>query len=708
MIVASPQFYKALEKRDNLPSLPHILVKLMELSVDPGEEATRRMAGLIEKDPALCARTLGIVNPSRARNKRPMNVQEAVTSLGKDVLYRVILAASYDQAFDFSEKKDLRILKNLWIHALMCGTIARRLAEALSYPHPDVAYLSGLLHDIGKWVLWVNFPDQYGAILDSSGDHPDLLLAKESRLGATHSEIGAWLIHRWNIHPFIADAALYHHERIDRIQSALPLVKIVTVANRLCPEQPESEKIKEEMTKETLGSLNVETRAIMEQAAHEVREVTHSLGLDFPGDLQGLGAPTEGDAKKREDLLSEIKAVSLFQGTFPAFLAAYGEDSILRSIREGLRILYGISNVLFFLYDSAKDSLVYRSLSHEREEDLIPDMEIPFQRGESLVVRALVEKKGLDSFAFSKEPLAAIIDEQIIRLMGEEGMACLPMHIDDEPMGVIVLGVDEVQFSSLSERINRLTLFSRQAAMALKANRERTPQETTATEAPPSPSSIQVRKVVHEVNTPLNIIKNYLAILGAKLAEKGPVQDELRIIKEEVDRVALILRKLTEKGEGDVIPKESIDINSFISDVTTMFRQTLLKDAPVEIHLNLDPSLPLVSTDKNRLKQVFINLIKNATEAMPDGGNIHIGTRYDFNEDKVEQLEVTIRDDGPGIPDHIRSQLFRPFLTSKGNGHAGLGLTIVNNIIKELKGSVTCESISNVGTTFQIILPIRP
>ena len=108
------------------------------------------------------------------------------------------------------------------------------------------------------------------------------------------------------------------------------------------------------------------------------------------------------------------------------------------------------------------------------------------------------------------------------------------------------------------------------------------------------------------------------------------------------------------------------------------------------------------------MKQVFINLIKNATEAMPNGGNIHIGTRYDFNEDKEEQLEVTIRDDGPGIPDHIRSQLFSPFLTSKGNGHAGLGLTIVNNIIKELKGNVTCESISNVGTTFQVTLPIRP
>jgi signal transduction histidine kinase len=335
-------------------------------------------------------------------------------------------------------------------------------------------------------------------------------------------------------------------------------------------------------------------------------------------------------------------------------------------------------------------------------------MEVPCQRDESLVVRTLVEKKGLDSFAFSKETLPAIIDEQIIRLIGEEGMACLPMHIDDEPLGVIVLGVDEVRFSSLSKRMNRLTLFSRQAAMALKANRERTQQEKPAAEVAPSPSSIQVRKVVHEVNTPLNIIKNYLAILGAKLAEKGPVQDELRIIKEEVDRVALILRKLTEKGEGDVIPKESTDINAFISDVTAMFRETLLKGSPIEVHLNLDPSLPPVLTDKNRLKQVFINLMKNATEAMPDGGNIHIGTRYDFNEDKEEQLEVTIRDDGPGIPDHIRSQLFRPFLTSKGNGHAGLGLTIVNNIIKELKGSVTCESISNVGTTFQIILPIGP
>jgi signal transduction histidine kinase/HD-like signal output (HDOD) protein len=707
MAVASPQFYKGLEKRDNLPSLPHILVKLMELSTDPGEEATRRITALIEKDPALCARILGIVKPRRAHQQGPTNIQEAVSSLGRETVYKAIFAACYDQAFDFNDKKNYRILKTLWIHALMCGTIARHLAEALSYPHPDVAYLSGLLHDIGKWVLWVNFPDQYGAILDSSGDRADMLLTKESRLGTTHGEVGAWLIKRWNIHPFIADAALYHHERIDRIQSALPLVKIVTVANRLCPEQPESEESKEEMTKEILGSIGVETKAIMEQAAHEVHEFALSLGLDLPVDLQDLGPPTESDLKKREDLLSEIKAVSLFQGTFPTLFTAYGEDAILRSIKEGLRILHGISNVLFFLYDPNKDSLVYHPFCRESEKDFIPDMEIPYQTGESLVVRALVERKWLDSFSLAEKNFATIIDEQIIRMMDEEGMACLPMYIDDEPMGVIVLGMDDVQFSSISKIMNRLTLFSRQAATALQAGRERTKEEKPAAAGAPPPPSVQVRKVVHEVNTPLNIIKNYLAILGAKLAEKGPVQDELRIIKEEVDRVSLILRKLTERNNGDVIPKESIDINTFMSDITTMFRQTVLKDAPIEIHLNLDRSIPPLITDKNRLKQVFINLIKNATEAMPNGGNIHIGVRYIFNKEKEAQVEVTIRDDGPGIPDHIRSQLFRPFLTSKGNGHAGLGLTIVNNIIKELKGTVTCESISNVGTTFQIMLPIR-
>jgi signal transduction histidine kinase len=130
----------------------------------------------------------------------------------------------------------------------------------------------------------------------------------------------------------------------------------------------------------------------------------------------------------------------------------------------------------------------------------------------------------------------------------------------------------------------------------------------------------------------------------------------------------------------------------------------------------LDPSLPPVVTEKNSLKQIFINLIQNASEAMPHGGNLYISTRYDskYLEAKLEQgkrsdlgnVEIIIRDDGPGIPDSLKSQLFEPFITSKGEAHAGLGLSIVYNLVKGLKGTITCRSDTKNGTSFTIVFPL--
>jgi len=119
-------------------------------------------------------------------------------------------------------------------------------------------------------------------------------------------------------------------------------------------------------------------------------------------------------------------------------------------------------------------------------------------------------------------------------------------------------------------------------------------------------------------------------------------------------------------------------------------------------------------TNKNGLKQVFVNLIKNAVEAMPEGGNLNINTRLTPNGlRKLEKdaigdqtyVEITISDDGSGIPDSIKSRLFEPFVSSKGEGHSGLGLSIAYSIIRELNGTMTCESEQASGTTFKIVLP---
>jgi signal transduction histidine kinase len=213
----------------------------------------------------------------------------------------------------------------------------------------------------------------------------------------------------------------------------------------------------------------------------------------------------------------------------------------------------------------------------------------------------------------------------------------------------------------------------------------------------------------------LGIIKNYLKILGLKLAKDSPAQEEIKIINEEIDRVSGIVHGLSQVSQPGKQKKEPVDINVLISDLVKISHDALLMQSGIKAHLNLGSSLPLVITDKHGLKQVFINLIKNAVEAMPEGGNIYVDTRMasdglgtetkEGTAGNQQYVETIIRDDGSGIPDVIKSRLFEPFVTSKGEGHAGLGLSISHDIIRELDGMMSCKSDETSGTTFKITLP---
>ena len=163
----------------------------------------------------------------------------------------------------------------------MCATLAKQIAKKTLYTCPDEAFLSGLLHDIGKPVLWVNFTKEYTDTLQSSKDQLDLILEGEAQLGATHCEVGAWLIDRWNLQSFMADAVLYHHESVDRVQEALPLVKIIYIANILCPEVNMEKGVKFKITEDVLGLVGSELEETILQAQEEVSEIAKSLDIEI-------------------------------------------------------------------------------------------------------------------------------------------------------------------------------------------------------------------------------------------------------------------------------------------------------------------------------------------------------------------------------------------------------------------------------------------
>ena len=259
-------------------------------------------------------------------------------------------------------------------------------------------------------------------------------------------------------------------------------------------------------------------------------------------------------------------------------------------------------------------------------------------------------------------------------------------------------------------------MFAGQAALALQMEYHRRSRLKTIQSERIGASAAIAQKVCHEVNNPLGIIKNYLKILGKKLTEQNIGQDEIEIINEEIDRMAHILKQLSDFSQEGLFMVEAVDINRIIADLAKLVGESLAKDANIQLHIDLSPSVPPVMADKNGLKQVFINLIKNASEAMTEGGNLTIQTRHKyipFGQDPLSQngkhqgyIAITFKDDGPGVSDEIKSRLFEPYVSTKGKGRAGLGLSIAHNIIKTFKGNITCESKQAKGTVFKIELPV--
>ena len=126
--------------------------------------------------------------------------------------------------------------------------------------------------------------------------------------------------------------------------------------------------------------------------------------------------------------------------------------------------------------------------------------------------------------------------------------------------------------------------------------------------------------------------------------------------------------------------------------------------ANIQIKLDLDRRIGTLQSNPNTLKQVYTNLIKNAIEALPANGQVMVYTQDNVNVDGKQHIELIVTDDGPGIDSNIMSRLFSPVESTKDGDHAGLGLTIVKNLVSELHGSISCRS-SDKGTSFHILLP---
>jgi signal transduction histidine kinase len=212
------------------------------------------------------------------------------------------------------------------------------------------------------------------------------------------------------------------------------------------------------------------------------------------------------------------------------------------------------------------------------------------------------------------------------------------------------------------------------------------------------------RRVLHEVNNPLAIIKNYLGVLDDKLARQEPVEDALTVLHEEIDRVGSIMTAFVEPAP--VPAQDRVEVNRVLSNVVRLFRESKFLPPGLDIVARVAPQDCEILGSADTLKQILVNLIKNAVEAMPRGGSIEIANKGRVQRDGSTCFALCVQDNGPGIPPEQRSRLFSPVQSTKAGNNRGIGLSIVHGLVGKLGGNISCASSSSSGTVFEICLPV--
>ncbi|MCX5698751.1 MAG: PAS domain S-box protein [Candidatus Omnitrophica bacterium] len=205
--------------------------------------------------------------------------------------------------------------------------------------------------------------------------------------------------------------------------------------------------------------------------------------------------------------------------------------------------------------------------------------------------------------------------------------------------------------------------------------------------------------MTHEINNPLFVISGRLEML--KQEELAPkFRETINLIDSQVDRIRKLVDRILKFARKSALALEAVNINEIIELVLPLVHYNELSSVKVKIEKSFEKNMPKIMVDSDQLQEVFLNMILNAYQAMPDGGIIKI-TTVNF-QNLYAKIQIT--DTGVGISAANFKNIFMPFFSTKGQG-IGLGLSICHNIIKNHNGTIELESRINQGTTFTVKLP---
>lgn len=384
----------------------------------------------------------------------------------------------------------------------------------------------------------------------------------------------------------------------------------------------------------------------------------------------------------------------------------YGRMAIGPSNKEeALRIWQEVSTKYRSLEDLLKDT-VERGPLDTPLNITTKLLAYPLSKEDEIIVRCIKEKKPIVVKDCSTDPRVC---KEFYSIFGSKEFVCVPLIVKGRAIGAILADNLYSGEPITEDHVQLLSMFAGQAALAIenaetyKNLEDKIRQLTEAQEKLLRSERLiamgeMAAYIAHEIRNPLVTIGGF-----ARSIERSRIKDEntitsSKIIMEEVKRLEKILDNIKDFSKPAEPKKTRMHINLLMEDTLSLI-EGYLKERRIGLIKVMSPSLPIAHIDPAQMKQVFLNLIKNAVESMPGGGTLTVKTSL---EDK--SIKVDFTDTGEGIPPEVMAKIFTPFFTTKASG-TGVGLAVCQKIIDDHDGKLRVSSAPGKGSTFSILLP---
>lgn len=671
------------EQAANLFCMPQVLVTLIESCLSGG--TVQSLAEIVLQDAALSAR---VIHAASKTGSLDLDAAEPVTSaiqqLGVPVVTGIALqAAKQIVAHDFSPAT-LTYLNGLWYSAQIAGQVARCLSPTVGYLHVEEAQLSGLLLNLGLHAQFLLHADEYVALAGETCSSAALAQREQKHYQTDHLQVAERLIEPWQLDSFLIDAIRFLHNDVAEIENCSQLLKIARLAQQVCL-QPQQLTKETEQLAERLFQFRPSEIAYLFSWAQGLYQ-SQAPPLDDPQQL------LEDLKTARGRLIDLIFALADKEGARARLLGCSRPETLVHEARDLYLENSPATEAVFLLVDHRNEQLA--GIVAPGQARLISELKVPLDASLSLVVQALVSGEMVNSFTTRKS--LSVPDQLLLRICGSKGFVCQPFRLEGRLLGAVVLAVDSATALSRLQSL-RLLMFSHVVSDALVQLSSGVPEVLTE-------GGGLLRRVSHELSNPLTIIGNYAEVISHLLVE-GEQRELSESIKREVRRIDDVLTYYLNQQDLPPFPDQNISLNQLVYEAVEALQESDLQPRQIDVRFDLKNDLEKVATNGVLVKQVLVNLLKNAAEAVEEGGEISLSTRDSYCSDGSRYAEVVVQDNGTGIDQQVRETLFRPVVSTKGAGHTGVGLSIVKGMVDDLGGRISYHSSSSSGTGFHLQLP---